>query len=99
MSLIGIWAVDVTDTQAFADLGDVLLDFKEDGRLIYTIRADAKHQIMNLRYSIEGSTIVTDQPSMPKVERTKFLLSEGGVLSLEFGGVYYRFRRQQPRDE
>jgi hypothetical protein len=96
MNLIGNWVVDGTDRRALADLGDVVLAFGEDNALIYTIRCRDKDQIIKLRYQIEGTTMVTDQPSAPRVERTEFSISENGVLTLAFNGVPYRFKRQLP---
>ena len=94
MNLIGAWVVDETDARALADFGNVLMEFGEGGGLVYTIRTQDREQIMLLRYWIEGSTIVTDQPSAPGIERTPFSLSDDGVLTLAFGGTPYRFRRQ-----
>lgn len=94
MNLIGNWVVDGTDGRAMADLGDVGLTFGEDGALIYTIRCQDKDQIIKLRYQIDGTTIVTDQPSAPRVERTEFSFSEDGLLTLALGGVPYRFVRR-----
>jgi hypothetical protein len=93
MNLSGAWIVDKRDAQALANLGDVLLEFDESGGLRYTIREHDKRQIINLQYRVEGSTIVTDQPSAPRVERTQFSFAEDGVLTLAFGGVPYRFVR------
>ena len=94
MSLVGTWVVDRVDTCALAELGDVLLAFQENGKLIYTIRGETKDQIIFMQYKVEGDTIVTDQPSAPRVERTAYSLSPEGILTLEFGGVAYRFRRR-----
>jgi hypothetical protein len=94
MNLVGAWVIDETDRHALADLGDVLLEFGEGGQLLYTIRSRDKDQIIKLRYRVEGTTIVTDQPSVPRVERTQFSVSEDGVLTLAFDGVPYRFRRR-----
>ena len=93
MSLLGRWVIDETDAQATASLGDVLLEFDEGGGLRYTIREHDRRQIINLRYRIEGSTIITDQPSAPNVEHTQFSLAENGTLTLAFGGAPYRFVR------
>lgn len=92
--LIGTWIVDDSDRRAISDLGDVRLEFRKDGMLIYAIRGWNKDQIIKLRYEIDGATIVTDQPSAPRVERTKFSLSDDGILTLEFNAIAYRFRRQ-----
>jgi hypothetical protein len=93
MSLVGAWVVDETDAQALTDLGNVLLEFGESNGLLYTIRGQDKDQIIKLWYQIEGSTIVTDQPSAPRIERTQFSVGDDGVLTLAFGGVPYRFVR------
>jgi hypothetical protein len=94
MSLVGTWIVKNTDKRTLADLGDVVLEFEENGRLTYTIRGSTKDQIIKLRYKIEGSTLITDQPSAPRVEKTAFFLSEGGILTLAFDGVPYQFTRR-----
>ena len=93
MNLLGAWAVDRTDARALAELGDVLLEFQEHGQLTYMIRCETKDQIILMRYKVEGDTIITDQPSSPQEERTAYSLSPDGILTLEFGGTPYRFRR------
>lgn len=98
MTLVGAWIVDRTDLRGLADLGDVLLEFGEGGGLLYTIRGPDRDQIMKLRYTVEGSTILTDQPSAPRIERTAYALSEDGKLTLAFGGVPYRFVRALQSD-
>lgn len=92
MNLVGTWLLDEADERARADLGDVLLEFDEDGNLIYVMRGDETDQIIKLRYEIDGDTIITDQPSAPQTERTAFSL-EDRALTLAFGGVPYRFYR------
>ena len=91
--MVGAWVVDSADTRARAELGEVLLEFGESGDLLYTIREPGGDQIIKLRYEIDGSMIVTDQPSAPNVERTAYSISDNGVLTLAFGGVPYRFVR------
>ena len=93
MDLVGAWVVDETDAQAFEGWGNVVLEFDDSGGLIYTIRGDDKDEVVILRYQIEGSTLVTDQPSAPRVERTQFSFTTDGVLTLAFGGVPSRFVR------
>ena len=92
--LIGTWIVDDDDRRALSDLGSARLAFGADGTLVYTVRGRDKDQIINLTYQVDGATIVTDQASAPRVERTPFSLSEEGMLTLVFGGVAYRFRRE-----
>jgi hypothetical protein len=93
--LIGTWVLDDSDKDALSDLGNVRLAFGEDGTLVYTVRGRDKDQIINLRYQVDGATIITDQLSAPRVERTEFSLSDDGVLTLAFGGVAHQFRRER----
>lgn len=93
MNLDGIWVVDHADQRALHELGDVLLEFRDDGSLRYTIRSGEKSQIILLHYEIDGETLVTDQPSAPRVERTAFSFSDDGALVLFYGGQPYRFKR------
>lgn len=93
MSLAGAWVADETDKQALADFGDVLLEFKDNGELLYAIRGETT-QLMLLHYHVEGSTIITDQPSAPRIEHTEFSLSADDILTLAFGGTPYRFKRR-----
>lgn len=98
MTLIGTWVVDEADRHALAELGHVVLEFDEYGGLTYIIRADGKQQIILMRYEVDGDTIVTDQPSAPRVERTSFSLSDDGKLVLAFGGEPFTFRRASEGD-
>lgn len=93
MMLVGIWVVDESDRHALAELGDAMLEFDENGGLTYVIRGDGKQQIILMQYEVDGDTIVTDQPSAPRVERTSFSLSDDGRLVLAFGGEPFTFRR------
>lgn len=97
MNLIGTWIVDEADGRALAELGNVLLEFDENEGLTYVIRGHDRDQIIKLRYRIDGDTIITDQPSAPQVERTRFSISEDGMLTLAFGGTPYRFYRWEPK--
>jgi hypothetical protein len=45
-----------------------------------------------MTYRVEGDVIVTNQPSAPHEERTRFK-RDGDDLVLEFGGVASRFSR------
>ena len=93
MRLVGAWVVDESDQHTLAELGDVLLQFDNNGGLTYVIRTDGKQQVILMRYEVDGDVIVTDQPSAPRVERTLFSLSDDGRLVLAFGGEPFTFRR------
>lgn len=98
MSLLGKWVLDRSDKRALEELGNVLLEFDGDGRLIYIIREKDRDQIINLRYQVDGSAIVTDQPSSPHIERTEFSLVDDNTLTLAFGGAPYCFIRYSEND-
>ena len=68
-------------------------DFRADGRLHYSVLSGDRWQIMKLVYRVEGNVIVSNQPSSPREERTRFTLQVDGSLVLEFGGQYSRFLR------
>lgn len=67
------------------------LEFLEDGRLAYAILTERSTQIMRMMYRLEGAFLVTDQPSHPHEERTRFWWDDSGALVLEFGGEQSRF--------
>jgi len=69
------------------------LEFLEDGRLAYAILTEHRTQIMRMTYRVDGEFVVTDQPSNPREERTRFLWDDSGALVLEFGGEQSRFTR------
>jgi hypothetical protein len=81
--IIGKWRSDPADAEAIAEYGDVSLDFSRTGALTYTIHTEGKRQIMLLTYRIDGDVLVTDQPSDPKEERTRFRITSEGKLFLE----------------
>lgn len=93
LSLVGAWILDRSDTQALAALGDVMLEFDSLGGLVHTVRGKGKDQVILLRYRVDRATIITDQPSAPKPERTKFSISKDGVLTLAIDGIPRQFRR------
>jgi hypothetical protein len=93
MGLIGAWVVDRADTRTLTELGDVMLEFDSLGGLVYTVRGKGKAEVILLRYRVDGATIITDRPSAPKPARTKFSISEDGVLTLRLDGVPRQFRR------
>jgi hypothetical protein len=72
-------------------------DFRDDGRLRYSILSGETWQIMRLAYRIEGDVLVTDQPSEPREERTRFSIEGDGSLILEFGGQRSSFKRGSKR--
>lgn len=72
-------------------------DFRADGRLYYSVLSGARWQIMKLRYRVEGDVIITDQPTAPSEERSRYSVDLEGVLTLELNGERSRFQRGAKR--
>jgi len=85
--LAGSWRTDPTDLRSLQEYGNVTLEFEEEGRLAYTIHLPKKKQIMHLTYRVEGSWLVTDQPSHPQEERSEFFFTSDGRLALKHPGT------------
>jgi hypothetical protein len=86
-SVVGKWMGRVNGEPA-------ALEFRTDGRLAYVVQsADGKTQIMRMAYRVEGDTIVTNQPSAPREERSSFRI-DGDSLTIDFAGTSSQFTRQ-----
>ena len=79
-ALLGTWRTDPTDARSLADYGDVSMHFDETGALTYTVHGDGVVQILNLTYRVDGTTMITNQPSKPREERTKLAFTADGRL-------------------
>lgn len=93
--LIGAWNSDLTDTETKNSIGYVTMTFQEDGQLIYDIHIRNKLQTMNLVYELNEDTIISDQPSHPQEQKTKFRIENGDKLVLEFEGQKTVFLREK----
>jgi len=81
------------DLVGVQELGRATLEFEDDGQLTYTLHAKESEQKMFLTFRVDGETLVTDQPSSPREERTAYSIGADGRLTLWFGGqrsVYVR---------
>ncbi len=84
--LIGVWLTDPKDKLTISTLGNVKMVFSEKGDLIYDIIEGDKTQRINMTFRTEGDILISDQPSHPKKERTKFEFENKDRLILEFSG-------------
>ncbi|MEA2338645.1 MAG: hypothetical protein QOE82_2652 [Thermoanaerobaculia bacterium] len=90
--LFGHWRL--IDDQAGVDQGDgVGMTFHPDGRLEYAIHDEDRVAIMNLVWHVEGDVIVSDQPSSPREERTRYFFRSPDVLVLENADGRSTFQR------
>ena len=92
--LIGIWISDLADELTVSNPGSVRLTFSDSGDLIYDVMDGEKIQRINMIFWTEGNIVISDQPSHPKKERTKFEFESDRKLILEFGGERTVFLRQ-----
>jgi hypothetical protein len=91
-TIIGCWLLATSATGS--DLGErVEVEFKPQGELVYATLENGKWSIMLLTYRVEGSEIVSNQPSAPNEERTEFHLSGTNELMLSFGGEQSSYTR------
>ena len=92
-NLIGSWNSDETDEATQKALGKVTMTFTEDGKLIYDLFEGGKQQRMNMVYKVQGDTIISDQPSHPQEQRTRYNIENGDKLILDFEGQKTIFNR------
>ena len=71
----------------------VEMEFEPFGRLIYGVLEGERWQIMLLIYRVEADVIVSNQPSAPHEERTRFVITENGNLMLDWLGQPAIFER------
>jgi hypothetical protein len=93
--IIGVWYSDIDDEVTKNNIGHVTMTFTKEGCLIYDIHEEGKLQRMNMVYRVSGDMIISDQPSHPSEQRTKYKLDGDDKLILNFEGVSTIFRRQK----
>jgi hypothetical protein len=91
--LFGRWRLVAADTTLGLD-AQASLHFKPNGELLYLIPEADRLSAIRLVYRVEGSQLVTDQPSAPREQRTEFEL-DGDQLILKYQGGRARFRRER----
>ena len=87
-NLIGRWS------QVGPVADESTMVFTNDGKLIYSIHTGDKTQVINMVYEISGDQIITDQPSNPRTETSKFYFEPSGILVIDYQGEKTRFRRE-----
>ena len=68
--------------------------FTNDGKLIYSIHTGEKSEVINMVYEESGDKIITDQPSNPRKETSKFYFEPSGILVIDYQGERTRFTRE-----
>jgi hypothetical protein len=91
--LVGTWTTAPEDTGGTREYGDVTMTFTEDGFLVYSVHSGSVNQEILLRYQTEGGLLITDQPSAPREERTKYEITQDGRLQLQHGDTHSTYIR------
>ena len=89
LTLIGRWR------QVGPAPDESTMAFTNDGKLIYSIHTGDKTQVINMVYEVSGDQIITDQPSNPRKEISKFYFEPSGILVLDYQGEKTRFMRER----
>ncbi|MDB5009203.1 MAG: hypothetical protein JWP45_3596 [Mucilaginibacter sp.] len=85
-SLIGQWKSNPNDSLTTKYYGNVVMDFKQNGELIYKINSNKKYQIICMIYEIRDNKLITDQPSHKKEISTRFIIKDN-ILELYYDGI------------
>jgi hypothetical protein len=89
--LLGTWQLVKSDGSLETGNG-VTMTLTRDRKLVYVIHQNRSDQ-MNLVVSVDGDCLVTNQPSSPRPEYTKYSFDDEGQLVLDYGGSKAWFAR------
>lgn len=96
--LLGCWISDPQDLDGIDRFGQVSLEFSGNGRLKYTVHEAGKRQIMFLTYRVERDLLITNQPSAPREEITRFEITPSGKLRLLYEERTSTYVRRSPAE-
>ena len=89
---MGAWGIDPDDLSALEAYGQSTMRFAADGSLQWSTEiGDLRHTAL-LTWRTEGADLLTDQPTSPAPERTRYELT-CDALVLNFQGVASRWLR------
>jgi hypothetical protein len=71
---------------------NIFINFETEGRLTYSIEGDTTQHFI-LTWKVVGSTVVSDQPSVPREEVTPFHFESPSRLVLEREDERYVYER------
>jgi hypothetical protein len=70
------------------------MEFLDDGSLTYTIHGRETNEVMLLTFrTADGDTIVSNQESSPREERSPYTFTADGKLMLLYGSTLFTHRR------
>jgi hypothetical protein len=86
--ILGIWNLDPDDTKSQQIYGNISIEFKDSGDMIYVIHlTNSKNQKIFMTYEVENNLLITNQVSSPQKEETEFIVLPNGKLELYFEGI------------
>ncbi len=74
----------------------VKMTFYPDGKLLYQIISNEKTQIFNLTFYTKNGLIVSNQPSKPKEESTRYYFENNYSLTLPQSPTHLAVRHSTP---
>ena len=84
--LLGRWEFEKSEPAGSGFEGSAM-EFEGNGKLTYASPTEGGTGLMVLTWRIEDAFLVTDQPSAPQENRTKFAFEGTDRLRLEYSGV------------
>jgi hypothetical protein len=90
--LVGVWELAEADEGLALDPGALMM-FLPTGELRYAVPEGGNLQIALLTFRVEGEWILSDQPSVPRPDRTRFAFDGDEWLALTYDAGRARFRR------
>ena len=91
-NLIGTWrAIE----GPFNPGEQVFYVFNTAGDLTITFRTKDGTQYVFLTYNLEGNTLITNQPSAPKIEKS-MVQTDGDTMIIDHQGVITRLKKESP---
>ena len=77
------------------EYGTTRLHFFADGDLLFSVISATEEEVFRLTYVTVGGEIISDQPSAPRQERTRYTIEDPRILLLERQGVRTRYLKIQ----
>lgn len=84
--IIGTWILDDSINEK------EIVRFDGDGKMIYKIDIGEKFEVIRMVFETENGIIISDQPSKPKIAKTKYKI-DSDTLILDHEGEISRFIR------
>jgi hypothetical protein len=92
--LLGRWRLQRVEP-GLEILPDTRMEFRADGKLLYTITVQGRHTLFELAYRIAGELLHTEHPTGGHTAAARFALQRDGLLEFDFDGRRAWFARER----